>query len=209
MEMLTQGWEFAYAALGPLGPLYVLGFLGFLMILMTAPLLFRTKPDPLNKLKGSGPIAQTAKGKDGPAVRLRYDSGGRQLERFKPYLEPTDQKELSQTKLKLMQAGYRSRNAVSTYHLFRFLRPVMLPVAGFQVIAVDEFLLSLQNQCRKAALFIGLDDAHLEYRSLAVVGIVLYECPERQCGIRIALLLQIPLPQAFVHHILVVAAAAT
>lgn len=134
MEMLTQGWEFTHAALGPLGPLYIMGFLGFLMILMTAPMLFRTKPDPLNKLKGSS-VYQPKK-EEGGAVRLRYDSGGRQLERFKPYLEPTDEKELSQTRLKLMQAGYRSRNAVSTYHLLRFMLGVGLLAIGTLTVLI-------------------------------------------------------------------------
>ncbi|WP_325063059.1 type II secretion system F family protein [Halovulum marinum] len=133
--MLRLGWEFTHAALGPLGPLYVLGFFGFLMILMTAPMLFRTKPDPLNKLKGSG-VYQPKKGKEDGAVRLRYDSGGRQLERFKPYLEPTDAKELSQTRLKLMQAGYRSRNSVSTYHLFRFVLGVTLLAVGTLTVLI-------------------------------------------------------------------------
>ena len=53
MEQLGLGWEFLIAAFGPLGPFYLLAFFGFLLILMTAPLLFRAKPDPLNKLKGS------------------------------------------------------------------------------------------------------------------------------------------------------------
>ncbi len=132
MEILTRGWEFTYAALGPLGPLYVMGFLGLLMILMTAPALFRAKPDPLNKLKGSGPLPGGRGSKDAQAkaINLRYEGGGRQLDRFKPYLEPTDAKELSQTRLKLMQAGYRSRNAVSTYHLFRFVLGVGLLSIG-------------------------------------------------------------------------------
>ena len=127
MDFVLQSWEFVNAALGPLGPLYVLGFLGVCMILMSAPLAFRQKPDPLNKLKGAAVVPQ--KKGDGP-VRLRYDSGGRQLERFKPLLEPKDEKELSATRLKLVQAGYRSRSAVSTYHLFRFILGVTALTIG-------------------------------------------------------------------------------
>lgn len=119
MENYTQALDFIYAAFGPLGVFYIIGFFGFVMILMTAPLLFRTKPDPLNKLKGSGVNLGNKKGKD-QAIRLRYDSGGRQLDRFKPYLEPKDQKAYTATRMKLIQAGYRTRNAVSIYHLFRF-----------------------------------------------------------------------------------------
>jgi len=53
MDMLLQGWAFLNAALGPLGPLYVLAFFGVAMVLLTIPALFRTRPDPLNKIKGS------------------------------------------------------------------------------------------------------------------------------------------------------------
>lgn len=130
MEIMVRGWEFTNAALGPLGPVYVLGFFGFIMILLSAPLAFRSKPDPLNKLKGSSVIVPTASA-DGAPVRLRYDgSGGRQLEKFKPLLEPKDQKELSATRLKLIQAGYRTRNAVSTYHLARFVLGILFLAVG-------------------------------------------------------------------------------
>ncbi|NNU81247.1 type II secretion system F family protein [Halovulum dunhuangense] len=119
MATLEQGWAFLIAALGPLGPFYVAGFLGLMMIMMTAPMLFRTRPDPLNKLKGAGVMTPRKSGKETP-LRLRYDAGNRQLEKFKPYLEPKSQKEYTATRMKLIQAGYRTRNAVSIYHLFRF-----------------------------------------------------------------------------------------
>ncbi len=136
MEQLTLGWEFLNAALGPLGPLYLLGLLGLLMILMSAPLAFKAKPDPLNKLKGSSVVIPKGK-KEGSAVRLRYDGGGnRQLERFKPLLEPKDEKEFSATRLKLVQAGYRSRNAVSNYHLLRFVLGVLLLTLGTLTVLV-------------------------------------------------------------------------
>ncbi|MEM8871602.1 MAG: type II secretion system F family protein [Pseudomonadota bacterium] len=134
MELFAQSWEFLIAALGPLGPLYVMAFLGLAMISMTIPVLFRTRPDPLNKLKGSSVIAPS-KDKETP-VRLRYDSGGRQLDRFKPYLEPQTEKEFTQTRLKLIQAGYRSRNAVSTYHLFRFVLGVSLLAIGTLTVLI-------------------------------------------------------------------------
>ena len=127
MEMVNYAWEFMNAALGPMGPLYMLGFLGLVMILLSAPLAFRTKPDPLNKLKGAAVVP--SKKSEGP-LKLRYDSGGRSLERFKPLLEPKDQKELSATRLKLVQAGYRTRSAVSTYHLARFVLGVTALAVG-------------------------------------------------------------------------------
>lgn len=132
MDIFAQGWDFLIAAFGPLGPLYMMAFFGIVLIAVTAPALFRTKPDPLNRLKGSN-VLGPRKDDEGP-VRLRYDSGGRQLERFKPYLEPQDEKQYTQTRMKLIQAGYRSRNAVSTYHLFRFVLGVSLLAIGTLVI---------------------------------------------------------------------------
>ncbi|MEM9428209.1 MAG: type II secretion system F family protein [Pseudomonadota bacterium] len=137
MEQLTYGWEFIIAALGPLGPLYMLGFVGLLMVLLSAPLAFKQKPDPLNKLKGASVVVPKAATAEKP-VRLRYDGGGnRQLERFKPLLEPQNEKEYTATRLRLIQAGYRSRNAVSNYHLLRFVLGVLLLTIGTLAVLVQ------------------------------------------------------------------------
>ena len=128
MEALSYAYDFLVAAFGPLGPLYALGIMGMSLILISAPLAFRTKPDPLNKLKGARVFAPDAK--ETNPVRLRYDSGNQALDRLKPYLEPKDQKEFSQTRMQLIQAGYRSRSAVSTFHLFRFILGVGLLALG-------------------------------------------------------------------------------
>jgi tight adherence protein C len=130
MGAFSQAYEFLIAAFGPLGPLYMLGLIGFIMILLSAPLAFRQKPDPLNKLKGAGINRPAAKASAGQ-LKLRYDSGpSAGLDKFAPFLEPKDQKEFSATRLKLVQAGYRSRSAVSTFHLFRFILGVGMLTLG-------------------------------------------------------------------------------
>ncbi len=134
MQVLTQSWDFLIAAFGPLGPLYALGFIGIIMILLSAPMAFKPKEDPFKKLRGAG--VAVPRGKEA-AVRLRYDSGGPSLEKLAPFLEPKDQKEFSETRLKLIQAGYRSRSAVSTFHLFRFV----LGVGSLAVGTLSVFLL--------------------------------------------------------------------
>ncbi|MEO1549845.1 MAG: type II secretion system F family protein, partial [Pseudomonadota bacterium] len=122
MASFTQAWEFLIAAFGPLGPLYALGFLGMVLILLSAPMAFKQKEDPFKKLRGSSVAVGGGKGPSKEAaVRLRYDSGGANLDRFAHLLEPKDQKEFSETRMRLIQAGYRARSAVSTYHLFRFV----------------------------------------------------------------------------------------
>ncbi len=130
MNALAQSWEFLIAAFGPLGPLYMLGLIGLIMILLSAPLAFRHRPDPLDKLKGAG-FTRPASDKPTGPLKLRYDSGASAgLEKLAPYLEPKDQKEFSATRLKLIQAGYRSRSAVSTYHFFRFVLGVGMLTLG-------------------------------------------------------------------------------
>mgnify|MGYP001794386868 CR=1 FL=1 len=131
MDQIQLGMDFITAALGPLGPLYMLGLVGVIMILLSAPLAFKQKPDPLNRLKGSAVGLQRPQTADSAPVRLRYDGGqNRQLERLKPFIEPQDEKEYSATRLKLIQAGYRSRNAVSNFHLLRFILGVTLLTIG-------------------------------------------------------------------------------
>ena len=68
-------------------------------------------------------------------VGLRQDSGNKQLDRFAAYLEPQDQKEFSDRRLKLIQAGYRTSGAVRTFH---FLQLVMA-IAGLFFATVYVF----------------------------------------------------------------------
>jgi tight adherence protein C len=132
METLTNSWAFLQAALGPLTPFYVLGFFGTFMVLMSAPLAFKKKPDPLNRLKGSavsGFASGQQPGKNQPAS-LRYSSGSQTMERWSQKMAPTNQKEFGETRLKLVQAGYRAKSAVGTYHLARFVLGVGLLAFG-------------------------------------------------------------------------------
>ena len=126
VDSVTQAWEFLTAAFGPMGPFFALGGVGALLVALSIPALLKRKADPLDKLNVSGhdrreaKTANAAKADDGN-VRLRYDGGAAgRLEKFAPYLEPKDQKELGANRLKLIQAGYRSKSAVSTFHFSRF-----------------------------------------------------------------------------------------
>lgn len=142
--IVSQSWEFLTAAFGPMGPFFALGSIGALLIALSVPVLLKRKPDPLDRLATPGgqdrrlPEAKAAK--DG-SVRLRYDGGGAagRIQKFAPYLEPKDQKELGATRLKLIQAGYRGRSAVSTFHLARF-------VLGITFLLVGVLSVFLRNQ---------------------------------------------------------------
>lgn len=125
LESMTYSWQFLIAAFGPLGPFFVIGILGTLLIAMSVPVLLRKQVDPLDKLNTrgmrGGPIRAPGGADKTDTVRLRYDSGTVNLDKFAGFLQPKDKDELGATRLKLVQAGYRGRSAVSTFHLARFL----------------------------------------------------------------------------------------
>jgi tight adherence protein C len=103
--------------LGPYGPLLATGFLGIAMILLALPALLRRPQDPLDKLRAQARDVTLPKDKEN---RLRVASGKDKLEKYSNFLEPQDEKEYSAIRLKLLQAGYRTKNAVRIYHFAQF-----------------------------------------------------------------------------------------
>lgn len=104
--------------LGPFGPLIAVGFLGVILILLTLPALLKKQRDPLDKLKEAahgGPAKKTGKDK-----ALRTDSKNAKLDKYSTFLEPQDEQEYSAIKLKLLQAGYRGKDAVRTFYFLQF-----------------------------------------------------------------------------------------
>ncbi|MDF0599801.1 type II secretion system F family protein [Psychromarinibacter sp. C21-152] len=109
MDMLTE-------LMGPFGPLIAVGGLGLLLVLLTLPMLLKKQKDPLDRLK-----EQARAPKPGaPEARLRAETKKDKLEKYSDFLEPKDAEEFSAVKLKLLQAGYRGRNAVRMYHFAQF-----------------------------------------------------------------------------------------
>ena len=100
---------------GPFGPLLLVGGLGLMLIVGTLPFLLKPQQDPLDKLKKASQQPQAGK------ERLRASKGSDKLDKYSGFLEPQNAEELSAIKLKLLQAGYRSKNAVSIYHLSQFV----------------------------------------------------------------------------------------
>ena len=98
--------------LGPFGPLILVGGVGFIMVLMTLPVLLKKEEDPLDRLRGASRGGATDE-KKGPS--LRAPSNKDTLEKYSNFLEPQNASEFSAVKLKLVQAGYRSKNAVRMY----------------------------------------------------------------------------------------------
>ncbi len=128
METIQPILDLLTDRLGPFGPLIVVGVLGMFMILITLPVLLKKEVDPLDKLKSPG-TRQNTKVKDKQALR----SGGNKkdkLEKYSGFLEPQDEQEYSAVRLKLLQAGYRSKNAVRTYNFMQFALGVGLLIIG-------------------------------------------------------------------------------
>ena len=121
--------------LGPFGPLLVVGFLGVAMILLTLPMLMKKKEDPLERLKDQN--RQRAKPTAEKAQRLRQAQSKDKLEKYSNFLEPQDEEEYSAVRLKLLQAGYRSKNAVRMYHFSQFALGITLLLAGVAYAVVQ------------------------------------------------------------------------
>lgn len=134
MSTITYSYDFIIAALGPLGPLLVAGGLGFLLIIISIPFALKTGPNPFERL-GRGNVAFGGGG-DAQRLNLRYDSGKFDLSRFEQYLTPQDQKEFTAMRLKLVQAGYRSKSAVGNFTFARMAGGIVLILAGLVLMLV-------------------------------------------------------------------------
>ena len=110
-ELITQYF-------GPYGGLMIVGLLGVLLILITLPILLHKQEDPLEKLRKQQKIQSSPQAS---SEKLRAGSNKKsKLEKYSTFLEPQDEEEFSATKLKLLQAGYRNKNAVQYYHFSQF-----------------------------------------------------------------------------------------
>lgn len=98
---------------GEFGLVIVLGVAGFLLILVTLPFLMRKQVDPMDKLRK----ARDMTAQDITALRTSKND---KLEKYSNFLEPQDEEEYSAVRLKLLQAGYRDKTSVRTYHFAQF-----------------------------------------------------------------------------------------
>ncbi len=119
--------DWLVAKMGPFGPLMAVGMLGVLLILVSLSALLTKKQDPLDRLRQRSRDVTVAKEKE---ARLRRPNGRDKLERFSTFLEPQDEKEYSAIRLKLLQAGYRSKTAVRLFHFAQFALGLGLLAAG-------------------------------------------------------------------------------
>jgi len=120
----------------PLGMIVVIGVLGIILVILAIVIVANRRPDPLEKLREEarkGPLSASD-----PATLLRAQGKAAQkLERYATFLEPQDAEEMSSARLKMMQAGYRSKTAVRTFHAMQFALGMGLLVVGVVISIIN------------------------------------------------------------------------
>ena len=119
MDMLLGIQDVLTGALGPFGPLIAVGILGAILIMGAIFLFLNAPKDPLDKL------AEKESGRGGEKeastkTRLRTKNEKDKLQKYSSLLEPQDEESFSAARLKLLQAGYRSKSSVRLFHFLQF-----------------------------------------------------------------------------------------
>ncbi|MGR3436707.1 MAG: type II secretion system F family protein [Shimia sp.] len=102
--------------LGTFGPVIALGAAGIVLMLFAGILIAKQPSDPYEKLKAQAAGQTSAK----PAGLRHGGSGDDKLQKYAKFLEPQDGEEFSAARQRMIQAGYRSKNAVRTFHFAQF-----------------------------------------------------------------------------------------
>jgi tight adherence protein C len=113
--------------LGPQGPLLLVGALGIVLVAVALPVFLKKQDNPFDKVRAQRTDLGGAKG--GPAA-LRKAEKVDKLERFSAFLEPQNAEQLSASRMRMLRAGYRSKNAVRMYHFAQFVLGIGLLVLG-------------------------------------------------------------------------------
>lgn len=155
--MLTEISTQLTDAFGPLGPLMALGFLGLALIIGVLPMMLQKKVEPFDKLK-----ALRKEVERGAAVperaQLRAAQKTDKLEKFATFLEPQDVEAMTASRLKMMRAGYKDKNAVRTFHFAQLVLGLGLLVLGvlYTTVALHGQEVSTQTMIIYALLPGGL-----------------------------------------------------
>ena len=112
---------------GPMGPYILIGGLGIVLIFATIPLMLNQRKDPLEKLRET---AASGRNVGTPGKTLRTAKGNDKLQKYSTFLEPQNEEEYSAVRKKLMQAGYRSKEAVRAFHFAQFALGILFLIGG-------------------------------------------------------------------------------
>lgn len=142
------------ARLGEHGPLLLAGGLGLMLIVIALPFFLKREAEPFDKLKKQTRDTTPNRDRDRDAregaLRRASDKSDK-LNRFAHFLEPKDQEQMSAARLKMLRAGYRSKNAVRMFHAMQFL----LAFGALLLGLLYTYLVSLSQplDLQKVALF--------------------------------------------------------
>lgn len=117
--MLDSLNAFITARLGEQGLLLLAGGLGLMLIIIALPFFLRREAEPFDKLKQQARDVSTGREREG--VLRRGSDRTDKLDRFAHFLEPKDKEQMSAARLKMLRAGYRSKNSVRMFHAMQFL----------------------------------------------------------------------------------------
>jgi tight adherence protein C len=120
--------------LGPAGPLIAVGGLGLVLVAITLPIMLNRKAEPFDKLK-----AQRTEGPAKPGNTLRTAKKVDKLEKYASFLEPQSEAEMSASRMRMLRAGYRSKNAVRIFHFAQL-------VLGVGLLAIGTIYALVQSQ---------------------------------------------------------------
>jgi tight adherence protein C len=124
------------AIFGPAGPLLVLIFLGLVLLAAALGIWLQRPKDPFDKLAATTTQKPAKATQGAQGAKLRAPTTKDKLERYATFLEPQNAAEYGAARLKLIQAGYRSKNAVRIYHFLQFA----LGLGGLAIGAVYALL---------------------------------------------------------------------
>lgn len=126
--MLQSVQDLITAQLGPLGPMIVLAVLGLGLIALAVPQFLKKKDDPLEKLRAQrkGAAAPAADAK----TALRRGDKADKLEKYASFLEPQDKEQMTASRLKMLRAGYRAKNAVRMFHFAQLTLGIGFLIVG-------------------------------------------------------------------------------
>ncbi|MEP3442947.1 type II secretion system F family protein [Sulfitobacter sp.] len=133
--------------MGPFGLIIILGVLGAILVMATVVMMINQPEDPLDKLKRTQSARHSASGN---TATLRQKDGNAQLEKFATFLEPTDDKELSQKQLELRQAGYQSRDAVRMFYFAQMALGLIGLVIG---VVYTNFIVEVEMSTQKTIMW--------------------------------------------------------
>lgn len=135
MDFLGSINEFLVSTLGPAGPMLAVGLLGVLLILLALPAMLNRRAEPFDKLKAqaAAPVAR------GNSLRQQSNSRVDKLEKFAHFLEPKSAEELSASRMRMLRAGYRSKDAVRIFHFAQL-------VLGLGLLAVGVIFALIKSQ---------------------------------------------------------------